>query len=186
MAKPIRLILPWLLIAIVVIALDQWTKAVATNELECFNTEERTLCYIQRDQKAVVLTSWFKFRLAHNYGAAFSFLGDAGGWQTYFFSILAIVVSIFLVVWIVKTSLQQIPGRWCELLALSLILGGAIGNVYDRITLGYVIDFIVWHYQEKEFPTFNIADSAICVGAGLLIFDILFLQKKLPQEVSAN
>ena len=63
-------------------------------------------------------------------------------------------------------------------MALSLILGGAVGNVYDRLTLGYVIDFIVWHYQAKEFPTFNLADSAICTGGGLLLLDVLFLQKK--------
>ena len=83
-----------------------------------------------------------------------------------------------MVVWIVKTVQRQERGRWCELLALSLILGGAVGNVYDRITLGYVIDFIVWHYQNHYFPTFNIADSAICTGAGLLIIDMLFFQKK--------
>jgi signal peptidase II len=128
--------------------------------------------------QSIVIFNWFKLQLAYNTGAAFSFLSDAGGWQKYFFSVLAVVVSMVLAVWIVKTAQRKEPGRWCELLALSLILGGAIGNVYDRITLGHVIDFIVWHYQEHYFPTFNIADSAICVGAGLLILDMLFLQKK--------
>lgn len=151
-------------VSIIAIILDQITKVWATAALS--------------DGSSYVVFSWFKFQLAHNYGAAFSFLGDAGGWQRWMFSILAVVVSIVLIVWIVKTIRRGDKGRWCELLALSLILGGAIGNVYDRITLGYVVDFIVWHYQNHYFPTFNIADSAICTGAGLLILDMLFLQKK--------
>ena len=102
------------------------------------------------------------------------------------FTTLAVVVSVVLIVWIVKTVQRQERGRWCELMALSLILGGAIGNVYDRITLGYVIDFVVWHYQDHYFPTFNIADSAICTGAGLLILDMLFLQKKVSSAESVT
>jgi len=180
-----KLLVLWFGICVIVIALDQWTKALATDQLECTNVSIEQLCYVEREQKAVVLTSWFKFRLAHNRGAAFSFLSDAGGWQKYFFTILAIAVSILLAVWITRTVQRGERGRWCELLALSLILGGAIGNVYDRITLGYVIDFIVWHYQDRYFPTFNIADSAICTGAGLLILDMLLLQKKqAPKAVT--
>ncbi len=156
-------------VSILAIVFDQVTKNWASEALG--------------DGSSYVIFSWFKFQLAHNYGAAFSFLGDASGWQRWMFSILAIIVSIILVIWIVKTVQRQEKGRWCELLALSLILGGAIGNVYDRILLGYVVDFIVWHYQDNYFPTFNIADSAICTGAGLMILDMLFLQKK---EASAD
>ena len=168
----------WFGIALLTIALDQWTKIIATEHLECANPTTNQLCYYEREDKALVLTSWFKFRLAHNEGAAFSFLDNAGGWQKYLFSILAITVSLLLIAWIARMTMRGDKGRWCELLALSLILGGAIGNVYDRITLGYVIDFIVWHYQDHYFPTFNVADSAICTGAGLLIFDMIFLQRK--------
>lgn len=155
-------------VSILAIVLDQITKNWASAALG--------------DGSSYVVFSWFKFQLAHNYGAAFSFLGDASGWQRWMFSVLAVVVSIVLIVWIVKTVQRNEKGRWCELLALSLILGGAIGNVYDRLLLGYVVDFIVWHYQDNYFPTFNIADSAICSGAALMIFDMFFLQKNESAE----
>lgn len=161
LAKPLA---GWFGISVLVIALDQLSKAWADSALAM--------------GREIIIFSWFKLQLAYNTGAAFSFLQDAGGWQKYFFSILAIMVGIVLAFWIVRTVQRGEQGRWCELLALSLILGGALGNVYDRITLGHVIDFIVWHYQDHYFPTFNIADSAICTGAGLLILDMLFLQKK--------
>ena len=159
-------------LSILAIILDQFTKLWAVSVL--------------KDGSEIVLFPWFKFQLAYNYGAAFSFLQDAGGWQRWMFTTLAVVVSVVLIVWIVKTVQRQERGRWCELMALSLILGGAIGNVYDRITLGYVIDFVVWHYQDHYFPTFNIADSAICTGAGLLILDMLFLQKKVSSAESVT
>ena len=182
--------MPWFFITLLVIGLDQWTKRLAdthlespvAKELDCRLDDNRRQCFFSRDANTIIIFPGFKLRYAQNFGAAFSFLNDAGGWQTYFFSILAIGVSLLLTFWIVKTALKQDKSRWFELLALSLILGGAIGNVYDRITLGYVIDFIVWHYQASEFPTFNIADSAICTGAGLLIFDMLFLQKKPTKQ----
>ena len=159
----------WFGISVLVIALDQWTKVWADHALAM--------------GREIIIFSWFKLQLAYNTGAAFSFLHDASGWQKYFFAGLAIVVSGVLTFWIVRTVVRREQGRWCELLALSLILGGALGNVYDRITLGHVIDFIVWHYQDHYFPTFNIADSAICTGAGLLILDMLFLQKKNTDKV---
>jgi len=159
----------WYAIALVIIVLDQVTKVWAESVLG--------------DGQTIVLTSFFRFELAYNPGAAFSFLGNAGGWQRWFFSVVAFAVSIFIAAWIARLAKGGDIGRRWELIALSLILGGAIGNLYDRVLLGHVIDFIVWHYQHYYWPTFNIADSAICVGAALLIVDMLFLQSKETQNI---
>jgi signal peptidase II len=103
----------------------------------------------------------------HNTGAAFSFLADAAGWQRWLFTALALIVSLVLVVW-----LQRIErGSHVLACAVALILGGALGNVIDRLRLGHVIDFIYAHWDQHYFPAFNVADSAICVGAGLLLLD---------------
>jgi len=112
-------------------------------------------------------TSFFNLVRAHNYGAAFSFLSDAGGWQRWAFSLLAAVISLVIAVWIARLPVQ----RRLEGLALALILGGALGNLYDRLTLGYVVDFLDFHWSGSHFPAFNIADSGISVGAVLLILD---------------
>jgi signal peptidase II len=106
---------------------------------------------------------------AHNTGAAFSFLRDAGGWQRWLFSVLALAVSVALLQW-----LRRLPRR-ANLLAsaLACILAGALGNLLDRLRLGYVIDFIQVHWREHYFPAFNVADSAITIGAGLLLLDAL-------------
>lgn len=149
-------------IALVVLILDQATKVWAENALAGGN--------------AIVVSSFFKFQLAYNTGAAFSFLRDAGGWQRWFFTIVAFLVSVAIIVWIARIARAGKPDRHWEAIALSLILGGAIGNLYDRFMLGHVIDFIVWHYQHYYWPTFNIADAAICGGAALLIYDMLFIQ----------
>ncbi|MDQ2078128.1 signal peptidase II [Marinimicrobium sp. ABcell2] len=146
----------WYAFALVVLLLDQiskqWVSAALTYG------------------EPVVFTPFFNFTLLHNPGAAFSFLADAGGWQRWFFTVLALGVSVVLVIWLAKVCVAK-P---LEALALALILGGALGNVYDRLMLGYVVDFIVVHYRDYYFPAFNIADSAITVGAFLLIFDMLF------------
>lgn len=145
--------LPWFALALVVILLDQYTKGLASTHLD----------YAQ----PVRVFWWFNLTLHHNTGAAFSFLSDAGGWQQYFFGGAAIVVSLVLAVW-----LWVLPrGQRLLALSLGLILGGALGNLWDRLTLGYVVDFISVHYQHHYFPTFNIADSAISVGAVLLLLD---------------
>ncbi len=158
--KPSRKItLGWYGLAVLIILVDQVTKAVAVSLLD----------YGQ----PVVLTSFFNFTLAHNFGAAFSFLHDAGGWQRWFFSAIALLVSAVLLIWIYRLGPQK---RW-EAAALALVLGGALGNLYDRATLGYVVDFIVVHYQEHYWPAFNIADSAICVGAAMLVIDMFRGQK---------
>jgi signal peptidase II len=150
------------LISLVVIALDQWTKSLAVSELA---------------NGFVKVTDFFSLILAYNKGAAFSFLSDAGGWQRWVFTAVAVGVSAVLVVWIYRLKQHE------KLLAiaLALVLGGAIGNVYDRIMLGHVVDFILVHYQDNYFPAFNIADSAISVGAALLILDA-FLQGKKSGE----
>ncbi len=149
----------WYALAIVVIVLDQISKQWIS----------ATLTY----GEPVVFTSFFNFTLLHNPGAAFSFLSDAGGWQRWFFTVVAAVISVGLVIWLARVSEKRY-----EALALALILGGAIGNLYDRVVLGYVVDFIVLHYQDAYWPAFNIADSAITVGAALLIFDMLFSKDK--------
>ena len=143
----------WLWLSVVVIVLDQATKFLVT----------RFLALYERVEVLPVLD----FTLLHNTGAAFSMLAGASGWQRWFFIGLACVVSVVLVVWIWRTP----RGEKLLPLALSLILGGAIGNVIDRIWHGYVVDFIHAHWGEAYFPAFNIADSAITIGAALLILD---------------
>ena len=118
----------------------------------------------------------------HNHGAAFSFLSDAGGWQRYFFSGLAAAVSIGLVIWLARLSPEK---RW-EPIALALVLGGAVGNLYDRVTLGYVVDFIVVHYQGYYWPAFNLADSAISAGAIMLLIDAFMNSDSQKQSTSEN
>ena len=150
--------LPWYGLALVLILLDQYTKGLASSALE----------YGQ----PVRVFPWFNLMLQHNTGAAFSFLNDAGGWQRYFFSVVAIAISAALAVW-----LYVMPrGQWLLALSLGLILGGALGNLWDRVALGYVVDFISVHYQDNYFPAFNLADSAISVGAACMLYDSFFNQ----------
>jgi len=120
----------------------------------------------------------FEITRLHNRGAAFRFLNDAGGWQKYLFVALGLGVSAGIVFWLSRLALAR-----AGLLAsgLALIMGGAIGNVIDRLRLGYVIDFIQVHWQEHYFPAFNIADSAITVGAGLLLLDALLGKQRAGQ-----
>jgi len=155
--------LKWLWLSAVVIVLDQVTKYMVTDSLHLH-------------QSIPILPS-LNLVLAHNTGAAFSFLSEAGGWQRWFFVVLAVVVSVVILIWI--TRLKQNELRLA--VALSLVLGGAIGNVWDRIAHGYVVDFIDVYYGDWHWPAFNVADSAICVGAALLIIDALFNKEVQPQ-----
>lgn len=150
----------WYIAALLVVALDQASKHAIEAAFEFGETK--------------VFTSFFNFTLAYNPGAAFSFLAGAGGWQRWFFAIIAITASVLLSVWIARTA-QQKPR---EAFALAFILGGALGNLYDRIVLGHVVDFIVVHYQDNYWPAFNLADSAITLGAAVLIIDMLFNKEK--------
>ncbi len=152
----------WLGLTLLVILVDQWTKRLVTSRLDEF--------------EAIVLLPVLDLMRLHNEGAAFSFLSNASGWQRWFFITLAIGVSGAILVW-----LRRLPARGQNILAaaLSLVMGGALGNVIDRMRLGHVIDFIRVHYAEWYFPAFNVADSAITIGAGLLILDMI-LQPKNP------
>jgi len=119
----------------------------------------------------------FNFTLLHNTGAAFSFLASESGWQRWFFIALAFFVSLGLGVWLTKLR----DDKWVAF-AVALILGGAIGNLYDRITLGYVVDFLHFYWGNYHFPAFNIADTAISIGAGLMILDIFRPKKEQSSE----
>ena len=142
----------WLGLSALVIVLDQSSKAWITSH---FGYGE-----------ILVVLSVFNLVLVHNTGAAFSFLSDAGGVQRWLFSFIAIVASVWIV-WLLRRHGTQ-P---LFALALSMILGGALGNLIDRIAYGYVVDFLQFHWDEHYFPAFNLADSAITCGAFLLIFD---------------
>jgi len=146
----------WLALALAIIALDQWTKRLVIDQFAEFDS--------------VVLLPVLELMRLHNEGAAFSFLADASGWQRWVFVALGAGVSVGIAVW-----LFRVPPRGHRLLAaaLSLVMGGAIGNVIDRVRFGYVVDFIRVHYEQWYFPAFNVADSAITVGAALLILDSL-------------
>lgn len=142
----------WYGISAVVIALDLYTKHLI----------EAAFAY----GDMLTITSFFDLVRYHNQGAAFSFLADAGGWQKWFFSGISVVAAIVITYLIQKHRTEKL---FC--VGLALVLGGAIGNLYDRVTLGYVVDFLNFHYQDLYWPAFNVADSAICVGVGLLLLD---------------
>jgi signal peptidase II len=161
MDRGITAVWGWYALAVLVVVLDQLIKGVASNALH----------YAEQ----VAVTPFFNWTLLHNPGAAFSFLSDAGGWQRWFFIAVSIGVSAVLAVWM--TRLPR-TARW-QLAALALILGGAIGNLWDRLAHGYVVDFIQLHYGGWYFPAFNIADAAITVGAVILLADS-FLRPQSP------
>ncbi len=128
---------------------------------------------------SIDILPFFNLTYVHNYGAAFSFLSEAGGWQRWFLSIIAVSISVLLIWW-----LKRLPATNKVLCgAYSLVLAGAIGNLYDRISYGYVIDFLHVHYNNWHFPAFNIADSAICIGAALLLFDAFTGESPKEQKV---
>ncbi|WP_263260269.1 signal peptidase II [Pseudomonas sp. RIT-PI-S] len=129
-------------------------------------------------QRMTVIPGLFDWVLAYNRGAAFSFLADHSGWQRWLFSVIAIVVSVVLVVWLKRLGRTD---TWLAI-ALALVLGGAIGNLYDRIVLGHVVDFILVYWNQHYFPAFNLADSAISVGAAMLALD-MFKSKKAGEAV---
>lgn len=144
----------WLVVSVVVIALDLATKAWVVHAFQPGDVR--------------VLTSWFNLVLAYNDGAAFSFLAHAGGWQRWFFLVLSLAISAAIVV-----ILRRQRARPFTSLALALVLGGALGNAWDRITLGRVVDFIQLHAAQYYWPAFNVADSAITVGVVLLLLENL-------------
>jgi signal peptidase II len=151
--------LRFLWISAIIFVLDQWSKHAVVQGMDLY--------------ESIQLTGFFNLTYVHNYGAAFSFLYDAGGWQVYFLSAVALIVSALILWWLRQASKEQflLP------VAFSFILGGALGNVFDRIVHGYVIDFLDFYYGTYHWPAFNVADSAIFIGATLLIID-MFVNKE--------
>lgn len=142
----------WLALSAVVLVLDLYTKQLVLQH------------FAYGDHLAI--TGFFDLVRYHNTGAAFSFLADAGGWQQLLFGAIAVIASVVIVRLLVKHPDDKL---FC--FALALVLGGALGNLYDRLTLGYVVDFLFFHYRQYSFPAFNVADSAISVGVVLLLLD---------------
>jgi signal peptidase II len=158
----------WLWLSLAVLVLDQWTKHWASASLEYGRPR--------------VINEYLDLTLLHNTGAAFSLLADAGGWQRTFFIVLSSVVSVMLIIWLARLPRK---GRVLLAVAVSLIVSGAIGNLYDRIAFGYVVDFLHFHYQAHYWPAFNIADTAICIGVALMLLDS-FLYKEPESTVSTE
>ena len=156
--------LAWLWLSLLVFVVDQASKFWFDNNLAMY-------------QQIVIIPDYFSWTLAYNKGAAFSFLASESGWQRWFFAAIAVVVSAVLVVWLKRLKAHET----LLALALALVLGGAIGNLFDRVVYGHVIDFILVHWQNRwYFPAFNIADSAISVGAVMLALD-MFKSKKTEE-----
>jgi signal peptidase II len=149
----------WLAISLVLVLMDQITKLWIVGSYQLGESH--------------TITAFFNIVRVHNTGAAFSFLADASGWQRWFFTVLGIGAAV-LIIWMLKNH----PGQKLFCLALACILGGAVGNVIDRVLYGYVVDFLDFHWMEMHFPAFNVADSAISLGAAGLILDELLRVKR--------
>jgi signal peptidase II len=149
-------VLRWYALALLVIVIDLWTKSAISQHFEF-------------EGQSDPYTFFFSLSLHYNHGAAFSFLAQQGGWQRWFFMAIAAGVSLGLGYWLARLPRH----KFFEALGLSLVLGGALGNLYDRVTLGYVVDFLLFHWGEAYFPAFNVADMAICGGAAALVWDSL-------------
>jgi signal peptidase II len=149
----------WFSISAVIVAFDLYTKHLIQ---QAFSHGDRQ-----------TITSFFELVRFHNEGAAFSFLANAGGWQKWFFTAISVVAIVVITYLIIKNLHNKL---FC--LGLALVLGGAIGNLYDRLTLGYVVDFLYFHINDLYWPAFNVADSAICVGVALLLWDSFKTEKK--------
>ncbi|WP_353572079.1 signal peptidase II [Candidatus Albibeggiatoa sp. nov. BB20] len=151
----------WAWISVIVVILDQASKIWANSTL--------TL------GQAVEILPFFNLTLLYNSGVAFSFMADAGGWQRWLFIVLALVISIIILIWMARTPRSDV---WINS-ALAMILGGAIGNnLIDRLLYGYVVDFIDIYYQYWHWPVFNIADSAITIGAIMLLIDAIWFAEQ--------
>ena len=150
----------WFIVSIAVVLADQLSKYIVTLYLQPYDP--------------LPVIPMLNLTLAYNTGAAFSFLDNSGAWHHWFFMVFTALVSIGLIVWITRLKNTE----RLQLLAFSLILGGAVGNLIDRFFLGYVVDFIEVYYKTHHWPIFNIADSAITIGTVLIAFDVVFLQGK--------
>ena len=161
-AKPTSNALIWLLLSAIVIVLDQWSKAWVLASLPEYTA-------------IPVIDGFWNWYRTYNTGAAFSFLADAGGWQLWFFTVLAVGISGLLGYWLSRTR----RGDWRQALPYALVIGGALGNVIDRQIHGHVIDFIQWHWRGHYWPAFNLADAAIVGGAiGIAVFGLFDGKRK--------
>ena len=151
--------LKYYLLSSIVFLSDQFVKIQAIN--------------LVRDEQFIKINSYLYLVHFKNEGAAFSFLSNAGGWQRYFLSIVAAIASVFII-FMIKKNKENI----FLALGLSLILGGAVGNLYDRLSLGHVTDFLYFHFNDYYWPAFNIADAAITIGAAIIIYDSIFKKNK--------
>jgi signal peptidase II len=145
----------WFGLSFLIILLDQWSKLSVTSTMKLY--------------ESIQIMSFFNLTYVQNEGAAFSFLSDAGGWQRWLFSGLALMISLMIVVWLLRLKKQE----FILALALSLVLGGAVGNLIDRVAYGYVIDFLDVYYNNWHWPAFNVADSAICMGVFLMLLETI-------------
>ena len=145
--------LKWLWLSVIALILDQWSKIAVDSSMRLY--------------ESIALFPGFNLTYVHNTGAAFSLLSEAGGWQRWFFAILAFVISVVLTIWLYRLKNHET----LLAVALALVLGGAIGNLIDRLAYGYVIDFLDVYYQSWHWPAFNIADSAISVGVFLMLLE---------------
>ena len=156
-ASPKPNALPWLALSLLVVVLDQWSKAWVLSSLPEY-------------QAVPVIDGFWNWFRTYNTGAAFSFLSDASGWQQYLFVGLAVAISAVLGFWLAKTPRAD----WRSALPFALVIGGAVGNVIDRVQHGHVIDFVQWYWRDHYWPAFNIADAAIVGGAiGIAVFGLL-------------
>lgn len=173
----------WLGLSLLAIVLDQWSKRIALSTIlhvdqPCSSNIEQICTHSQ----FLDVLPFLQWTLAYNHGAAFSFLSSAGGWQRYLFTGMAMLVSVIFVFWLLRLP------KDAKILAagIALVLGGAVGNLIDRASLGYVIDFISVYYENHFFPVFNVADSAITLGTIFLIIDMLFLDKIRQSNIQSN
>jgi len=145
--------LKWLWLSLIALVLDQWTKIAVDGSMRLY--------------ESIAIIPGFNLTYVHNTGAAFSFLSEAGGWQRWFFAVMALIISVVLTVWLYRLKSHET----LLAVALSLVLGGAIGNLIDRLAYGYVIDFLDVYYQSWHWPAFNIADMAISAGVFLMLLE---------------
>ena len=155
--------LKWLWVSLAALILDQATKLAVDSSMQLY--------------ESIPLAPYFNLTYVHNTGAAFSFLSEAGGWQRWLFAGLAIIVSGIITLWLLRLQKHEV----LMAAALSLVLGGAVGNLIDRVAYGYVIDFLDVYYQDWHWPAFNIADSAICVGVALMLLESFGVGKQTAQ-----
>jgi signal peptidase II len=156
--------LKWLWLSLIALILDQWSKIVIDKSMSLY--------------ESIIISPFFNLTYVRNPGAAFSFLSDAGGWQRWFFAAMALIISGILVVWLYRLKKHET----LLAVALALVLGGAIGNLIDRLAYGYVIDFLDVYYQNWHWPAFNVADMAISLGVFLMLLESFGVGQKTKKN----